>query len=68
VVYFNPSDYPGRYVVRVQRPGPGGAIQEEAEPRAVVDTLEEARKMLPWYLTNLGRYPDDDPVIVEVWV
>jgi len=32
------------------------------------DSLEEIRKFVPPGLTNLHRQPNDDPVIVEVWV
>lgn len=66
-IYENPSDYPGRYVVRGATIAPG-SITNDAEPTAVVDTLDAARAAIPADLVRLDRDPADDPVIVEVWV
>ena len=30
-------------------------------------TLEQARDTIPEDKVNIGRFPDDDPVIYEVW-
>lgn len=71
IVYFNPSDYPGLYVVR-----PWDIVRGELEPRSrrehwLCSTLEEARALIlrgdPG-LYCLPRNPGDDPVIVEVWL
>ncbi len=66
VVYWNPSDYPRKYVVRrwyVQ-----GDVMMDLTPLKVSRTLDGARAVLPPGLTNLGRYSDDDPAIWEVWL
>lgn len=73
VVYWNPSDFPGRFVVRRQvavAPNPSipDGIWCDPDPLAVVDTLDEARAAVPGWLTCLPRSPDDHPVVVEVWV
>lgn len=67
VIYENPSDYRGKFVVRIHRPGRDGSVVAEREPRAVVDTLAQARAVVPPLLYRMDRHPDDDPVIVEVW-
>lgn len=68
VIYRNPLDYPDKYVVRRQWAGGGGVLIEPGT-LAVVDTLEEARAVVPPEQdTCLGRDPEDDPAIFEVWV
>jgi hypothetical protein len=68
-IYYNPKDYPGKYVVR------RWAIQEgnpepvpDKDPMAVVDGLSEARKAVPAGLVRIQPHPEDDPVIVESWI
>jgi hypothetical protein len=61
----NPSDYPGKFVVRVQfcgaKPVMGPVV-------AIEDTLLGARMAIaPLSLHCQPRDPSDDPVIVEVW-
>lgn len=34
----------------------------------VCDTLEDARKVIPEGFGKIDRFPDDDPIIVEVWI
>jgi len=70
VITKNPSDYPGKHVVRtwLQR---GRQVTAEQGPRAVVDTLEAARAALPnggAGLFRIARHQQDDPVIVETWL
>lgn len=67
VVYREPSDYPGKYVVRCHWSRPGGRIEVDPDC-ATFDSLEAARDALPPGLFNMHRQPDDDPVIVEVWL
>jgi len=67
VIFHNPTDYPGKYVVRVQRAGPG-TLTNDPMPRAVVNTLEAARAAIPSWCVCLGRKLDDVPQIVEVWL
>lgn len=62
VIYDHPRDYPGEFVVR------GWELEKPRELLGSANTLEGARKLLPPGLVNLGRYEQDDPFIVEVWV
>lgn len=70
-VYEDPSDYPGMYVVRrftIVRNGDGPpVIESDPEPMIVTDSLDEAREVIPRGAYCLGRHPDDDPAIFEVW-
>lgn len=65
-VFDHPSDYPSHFVVRhiVIPPGsppmPGDC--------QLAESLAEARDFIPHGLVNIGRQPEDDPKIVEVWV
>ena len=67
VIYENPRDIPGKFVVRPWRMRAEGCFPDQ-EPHAVVDTLEEARAALPADVFPIGRMRQDDPVIVECWV
>jgi hypothetical protein len=61
-VYANPSDYPGKWVVRrwiLDTPGTWCFV---------APSLEMARRVLPGHLTRLERWPTDDPCIVECWI
>lgn len=66
VIYFNPKDYPDRYVVRKWRIT-AGKLEAAIWPDTVTETLESARDAVPEGLVNIGRQLGDDPVIVEVW-
>jgi len=69
-IYENPTDYPGKFVVREWR-SLGGVVQFAKDPLCVVDTLQQARAAVIGNrrdLLNIGRAPSDDPVIVEVWL
>jgi len=70
VIYDHPSDYPNDYVLRKQAsifvPGqPPESVQEAA---CRVGSLEEMRSHVPMGAVCLGRYGNDDPKIVEVWM
>lgn len=66
VIYEKPKDHPTKFVVRQWIIGPGTA---KAGPMiSTSDTLEEAQATLPEGLTNIPRFANDDPVIVEVWM
>lgn len=67
VIYKNPSDYPGMYVLRKWAAGPG-KIMAEKEPMIVTEFLEEARQKVPRGLYMAERTKDDDPAIYEVWL
>jgi hypothetical protein len=76
VIYRRPLDYPDHYVVRAQLVYSCGHIVPEHLARVFeVDTSDEgdALEMARAYCrarssTCLGRFPDDDPVIVETWI
>jgi hypothetical protein len=63
VIYDHPRDFPLWFVCRIFH-------GELAEPHAwaFTRTLEEMRARLPAGLYNLGRQPEDDPAIAEVWI
>jgi hypothetical protein len=67
VVYFDPSDYPGRYVVRQWEVGPRSTAHC-SEPLIVCDTLQQAQDAVPSGLVRLARDPLDEKQIQEVWV
>lgn len=65
-VYKSPKDFPNKYVVR---------LFDGKKPLRLVtvkNTLEEARAAIqqgpPFLYTQIGRFEDDDPVIVETWI
>ena len=63
VVYYNPSDHPGKYVARL--------FGRDLDPRPEYvqrDNLEEIRACIPKGMCMIPRDSSDDPVIVEVWV
>jgi hypothetical protein len=64
-IYDHPKDYPEHFVVRRWKIETGQAVAGECK---LADTLEEARKLVPWQSTRLGRMANDDPVIVENWL
>jgi len=69
-IYFNPKDFPYRYVVRAWtvREGEGEAVPDP-RPLVVADSLEEARAAVPPGSDHLlRRERDDDPCIVESWI
>lgn len=68
-VYFDPTDYPGQYVVREWVLGQYHAgFAPLPTPHAVGPTLHAVRATIPPGLACLPRDPADDPVIVEVWL
>ena len=67
VIYHRPLDFPDvPYVARRQWVR-GDEIEYDPD-HFEADTLEEIRAKIPWGLVKIGRYPDDDPVIVECWM
>lgn len=75
VVYANPTDYPGKWVVRrwdvdIDHPG---MLLVSAEPLAVCSSLQEAREAVLQKGDGvsgvcLPRHDADDPAIWETWV
>lgn len=66
VVYQNPKDYPGKFVVRIHKAEVTGS--EPGDLVAVEESLDKARQKIPPYLACFARHPSDDPVIVETWL
>ncbi len=69
-IFYQPRDYPNHYVVRrfAIRRGSPDAIPD-AQPWAVVDTLDEARETVPFEADfRMPREEHDDRGIVETWV
>ncbi len=65
-IYEKPKDHPDKYVVRRHVIEPGKTYP--TGDFALFDTLEEAREYIPEGCTDIGRYDEDDPVIVESWI
>lgn len=64
VIYNNPKDHPGSYVVR------RWALTNPPTPDRdcwLFPSLEDARRIIPASAVLFPRHPDDDPCIVEVW-
>ena len=62
VIYQNPSDFPGKFVLRRWV-----GLNPDQKP-AVCMTLAEARRAVPPNKYRLPRFDNDDPVIVETWL
>jgi hypothetical protein len=67
VIYYNPLDYPGQYVMREWYILPNRTLSP-ALACEVCKTLDQARRFVPWGKFNVGRYEFDDPAIYEVWI
>jgi hypothetical protein len=69
VVYFNTADFPEIYTIRKWV---YNEIKKEYSPELPIfaqgKNLNSCREALPKGLFNIGRKPDDDKVIVEVWI
>jgi len=63
VIYRNPLDYPGKFVLRKWI----GANPFE-DPEAVCNEIHECHNLLPSTCKKLPPDPNDDPVIYEVWM
>lgn len=60
-VYFNPTDFPDKYVARLFD------LQQATDKVMVKDTLEEIHDGLTSYWVSQPRDKNDDPKILEVW-
>jgi hypothetical protein len=65
-IYDHPLDFPEWFVARphIIRPKTAAPLQLHL----MAKDLNLLRAMLPDGLTRLGRQPNDDPAILEVWV
>lgn len=66
VIYWNPDDHPGKYVVRLYWADPTGLYA--AKVPTITATLEETRAVIPKGLTRVDRSPVNAPAIVETWM
>jgi hypothetical protein len=69
VVTHNPSDFPGKYVVRRHTADARGRLVADKLPKAVSESLPVARLAIPLYLHRMKpSWGADDPVILEWWM
>lgn len=68
VITENPSDHPGKLVVREWHIRKGEPAKPLAEFHDISDSLDDARGSIPGGLMMVPRSEDDDPVIVESWL
>ena len=61
-IYKHPLDYPNKYIARKF------ILDKPTLEIKIGDTLEEVRELLPIGLTRFERNPNDDPIIVEIWM
>lgn len=64
VIYDHPTDCPDAFVVREWSVSAAGPRPLGAQ---TAPTLDDARELVPEGLVNVGRTPQDDHKIVEVW-
>lgn len=68
VVTFNPSDFPGKYVVRRHEFVSALEPMVPKEAVAIAGDIKTARGAVPTGCLCFEPDPADDPVIVEYWV
>jgi hypothetical protein len=66
-IFNSPEDCPGKYVVR-RHFGLDGQVLTEREPRAVVDTLAEARAAITVPCVRVPKMAGDMPCLAEVYM
>jgi hypothetical protein len=66
-VYFNPSDFPGLYVLRRFSLFEDGTSCPD-DGCAIAQTLEGVRDHIPAGCVRMMRHQYDDPAIIEVWL
>lgn len=67
VIYFNPTDFPNKHVVRGFEIKDGDTIPQQY-PECVVNTIDEARSYIPKGMIWIDRFENDDPCIVESYL
>ena len=65
VITDHPSDFPAHICMRRQYAGADGVIHDRIA--GLYDSLDDARADVPDGLCCIGRWTEDDPVIVESW-
>ena len=66
-IYANPRDFPGQYVVR-QHGHYQGCAMAAVDALYVGTDLDIARSLMPGGSVCIGRFDNDDPAILEVWM
>lgn len=67
-VYYNPSDFPGKYVCRRTTIVGGGKLVFDPDALVVDDIAIIRREMMMRGLHQMPRFDGDDPVVVECWL
>ena len=67
-IYFNPKDYPNKYVARKWLIVGGFQNPIPTRESWVENSLNEIREHIPSGMARIERSPCDDPVIVESWI
>lgn len=67
-VYYSPTDFPGKFVVREWRTFRGDSTVYASRMAISGDTIEEVREHIPKTMTCIARFADDHPHIVESWI
>ena len=66
VIYYNAADYPQKYVVRKSYTD-NGIAHVDPVAEGVVDTLEQAKGLIPQNAVLLPRMPDELAQVEEAW-
>lgn len=68
MIYSNPSDYPGLFVLQRwnMARGPGDEVRHTV--LAVERDFARIRELVPKGLTRIPRSPTDNPIVVEAWM
>lgn len=67
-IYYDPRDYPGKYVTRRHDIFRDNRPPQASREHYVGNTLDEVRARIPLGLVRLLRSEGDEPQIVECWV
>lgn len=62
VIYDGPSDFPNQHVARLFD------LDSPTLYHVVKNSYEDIAKAIPEHMQRLERNPNDDPVIVEMWI
>lgn len=69
VLYNNTtSDNSGKFILRYHLRGEDGHSYKPQDNCARFDTEDQARAFVPPELHDIGRMPDDDPVIITCFI
>jgi hypothetical protein len=67
-VYDHPKDYPDHYVVRASTPVNGQVIHNPDAFMVTKDLVEIPTTLKSMGLVKILPEPEDDPVILEIWL